>query len=157
MATKSAGILAYRWRLDSLEVLLIHPGGPIWKNKNHHAWSIPKGLVEEEENMLDGAMREFKEETGFDIPKENLIELEEVRQTGGKIVKVWAKEADYDTSLLKSNTFKMEWPPKSGKVEEFPEVDKAAWFGVENAKTKIVKDQISIVDQLVFHLEELQS
>ena len=157
MANKSAGILVYRWRLDSLEVLLVHPGGPFWKNKNHHSWSIPKGLVDESEDLLDGAIREFNEETGFSIGKTNLIELEEVKQPGGKVVKVWAKEGDFDPADLKSNTFKMEWPPKSGTAQHFPEVDKAAWFGVENAKTKVVKGQISIIDQLVFQLEEMQS
>ena len=157
MANRSAGILAYRKANDHIEVLLVHPGGPFWKNKNHNAWSIPKGLVDEGENELEGAIREFTEETGFEVEKVDLIELQEAKQTSGKVIKVWAKEADYDTKTLKSNNFKMEWPPNSGKLQEFPEVDKAEWFEIEYAKTKIVKGQISILDQLIFELEELHN
>ncbi len=137
--------------------MLVHPGGPFWKNKNHNAWSIPKGIIEEGENELEGAKREFLEETGFSLENHSFLEMQETRQASGKIIKVWAVESDYDTKKLKSNNFKMEWPPKSGKLQEFPEVDKAAWFEIEYAKTMIVKGQISILDQLVFELEELQN
>ena len=157
MANRSAGILAYRKNKDHLEVMLVHPGGPFWKNKNHNAWSIPKGLVDEGENELEGAKREFIEETGFTLENKDFLELNEAKQTSGKIIKVWAVEADFETKNLRSNTFKMEWPPKSRKLQEFPEVDKADWFEIEYAKTMIVKGQISILDQLVFELEELQS
>ena len=157
MANRSAGILIYRKANGLVEVLLVHPGGPFWKNKNFNAWSIPKGLVEEGEKELEGAIREFTEETGFNVEGEDFIELHEAKQTSGKVIKVWAKEGDYDTDKVKSNTFKMEWPPKSGKLQEFPEVDKAEWYEVEYAKTKIVRGQISILDQLVYELEERQN
>jgi len=157
MANRSAGILVYRKVNEDLEVLLVHPGGPFWKNKNSNAWSIPKGLVEEGEKELEGAIREFAEETGFKLNSKDFIELHEAKQTSGKVIKVWAIEDSFDADKLKSNTFKMEWPPKSEKLQEFPEVDRAEWYEIEYAKTKIVKGQISILDQLVFELEELQN
>lgn len=154
MANRSAGILVFKKNNSEVEVMLIHPGGPFWKNKNENAWSIPKGLVEEGEDELKGAIREFQEETGFSMHEGDFIEMEEARQAGGKVVKVWAIQSDYDPAALKSNLFKMEWPPKSGKLKEFPEADKAAWFDIEMAKTKIVKGQIPVLEQLAVYLED---
>ena len=148
----------FRKKSDFIEVLLIHPGGPFWQDKNQNTWSIPKGLVEEGEKELEGAIREFKEETGLSLKGggEDYIEMEEVNQTGNKIIHVWAVEGDFDVSKLKSNTFLMEWPPKSGQGVRFPEVDKAEWFEVEHAKTLVVRGQISILDELVNKLAERQ-
>ena len=148
MTKKSAGILVYRKTEESYEVLLVHPGGPFWKNKEFNAWSIPKGLVDEGEDELNAAIREFTEETGFHVEKGNFTELEEVKVPGGKIIKIWAIEADYDPEKLTSNTFKMEWPPHSGYFAEFPEVDKGGWFEFDEARNRIVQGQVSILEQL---------
>ena len=124
-------------RIDNeLEVLLVHPGGPFWKNKDLGAWSVPKGEFTDSENPLDAAIREFEEETGIKL-KGNFIELEQIQQKGGKLVLAWAIEGDLDPASIRSNTFKMEWPPKSGKWIEVPEIDKATWFPLELAKEKI--------------------
>ncbi len=144
---KSAGILAYRRAGKSNEVFLVHPGGPFWKNKDEHAWSVPKGEFTDEEISFEAAKREFQEETGFPIDGE-FIELQPVKQSGGKLVYVWAVEADLNPGDIKSNTFSLEWPPRSGKTINFPEIDKAAWFPLETARQKIHKGQIPFLEQL---------
>jgi predicted NUDIX family NTP pyrophosphohydrolase len=143
---RSAGILAFRKSGVSCEVFLVHPGGPFWKNKDEHAWSVPKGEFGEEENPFDAALREFREETGFTITG-NFVELKPIKQPGGKIVHVWAVEANFDPAEIKCNTFMMEWPPGSGKEIEVPEVDKAEWFTLQSACQKIHKGQIPVIEQ----------
>jgi predicted NUDIX family NTP pyrophosphohydrolase len=135
----SAGILLFRPAGDGFEVLLVHPGGPFWAKKDAGAWSIPKGEVEDGEEPLACALRELEEEMGtpFSPAPEELIELGSVRQKGGKVVHCWAAPGDFDPAGLHSNTFTMEWPPRSGVEREFPEVDRAEWFGLERAGEKI--------------------
>lgn len=147
MGNKSAGILAYRKKGKDYEVFLVHPGGPYWENKEINAWSIPKGEFDEDEDPFFAAKREFKEETSFDISGK-FTELKPVKQPGRKVVYTWAIEAELNASKIKSNTFELEWPPKSGKMKEFPEVDKAAWYPFKLAKEKILKGQIPILEQL---------
>lgn len=148
MAKKiSAGLLLYRHR-GELEVFLVHPGGPFWTKKDAGAWSIPKGEIGAGEEPLQAAQREFLEETGFPIGGE-FRPLELLKQSGGKSVHAWAVEADCDPSELRSNLFSLEWPPKSGQTREFPEVDRAAWFTIPQAREKILKGQIGFIDQLV--------
>ncbi len=137
----------YRRTGDSIEVFLIHPGGPFWARKDLGAWSIPKGEYDDEEDPLDAARREFREETGFDAEGE-FIPLEPVKQKGGKIVSAWAVEGSIDASAIKSNTFLIEWPPKSGREAEFPEVDRAEWFSPAEARAKINPAQAAIIDAL---------
>lgn len=145
---KSAGIVLYRFVDGLLEVMLVHPGGPFWKNKDLGVWSIPKGEFTDED-ALDAARREFKEETSFDVPDGPVINLEPVKQNRGKTVIAFAVEGNIDAAAVKSNTFKMEWPPKSGKWMSIPEVDKAAWFTPETAKQKILGGQQPLIDQLL--------
>ncbi len=140
MSRSSAGILVYRRRSNKIEVLLVHPGGPFWANKDIHAWSIPKGEFEEAENSFTTAAREFEEETGQPPPQNDPVDLGSVKSSS-KTIYIWAIEGDLDASQIKSNTFKMEWPPKSGKMEEFPEVDKAKWFDINTAMGKLHKGQ----------------
>ncbi len=147
MALQSAGVLLYRIRQNGLEVMLVHPGGPFWAKKNEGAWSIPKGLLDRDEDGLDGARREFQEETGLSIDGQ-FIELGEVKQPGGKIVRAWAIEKDLDVSEIKSNFFTIEWPKNSGNFRKYPEVDRAGWFGIDEAKKKILKGQIPLLDRL---------
>jgi predicted NUDIX family NTP pyrophosphohydrolase len=147
MPKKSAGLLLFRETAGHLEVLLVHPGGPFWAKKDDGAWSIPKGGFEEDEDPMAAARREFEEETGF-LADEATIPLEPLRQPGGKLVYAWAIKQDLDPSGLTSNTFSMEWPPKSGRHQEFPEVDRAAWFTVEAAGKKILKGQAGFLAQL---------
>ncbi len=144
---KSAGILACRKAGKNIEVFLAHPGGPFWKNKDEHAWSVPKGEFTDDEIPLEAAKREFWEETGIQISGE-FIKLEPVKQPGGKLVFVWAVEADLNPADIKSNTFPLEWPPRSGKTIDVPEIDKAAWFPLDIARQKIHKGQIPILEQL---------
>ena len=154
MVKHSAGILMYRSRGDSLEVLLVHPGGPYWAKKDDGAWSIPKGEFNiEEEDPLKTAKREYKEETGFDI-EGSFTPLDTLKQKSGKIVHVWAIEGDCDAAEIKSNTFMMEWPPRSGKQQEFPEVDRGDWFNIETAKIKLLKGQVGFIDRLLDKLKE---
>jgi predicted NUDIX family NTP pyrophosphohydrolase len=148
MPERSAGILMYRRRGGAVEVLLVHPGGPFWKKKDDGAWSIPKGLYEADEEPVAAAKREFEEETGA-APAGEFIPLGEFRQSSAKTVSVWAVEGEFDVTKLKSNTFSMEWPPKSGKMSEFPEIDRAAWFSPDEARRKILKGQRAMLDALL--------
>jgi predicted NUDIX family NTP pyrophosphohydrolase len=147
----SAGILLYRIRGGALEVLLGHPGGPAWKNRDQGAWGIFKGLVEEGEDLHAAARREFREETGFDAG-EGGVALTPRRQPGGKTVHAWAVEGDCDPAACHSNDYSMEWPPRSGRRASFPEVDRYGWFGLEEAKWKILPGQAPLLDELVERL-----
>jgi predicted NUDIX family NTP pyrophosphohydrolase len=153
MARRSAGILLFRRAAAGIEVLLVHPGGPFWTRRDAGAWSIPKG----EHDAGDGdpracAIREFEEETGTALDPARLVSLGEVRQKAGKVVAAWALEGDLDAAAIRSNTFEMEWPPRSGRRQEFPEVDRAAWFGTEEARAKLIPAQAAFVDRLLEHL-----
>lgn len=145
---KSAGILLYRIRKKDIEIFLVHPGGPFWKNKDAGAWSIPKGEIDEDEDPLAAAKREFKEETGISCHGE-FIELQPVKQKSGKLVLAWGLEMDIAPSLIKSNMFSMEWPPRSGKMQEFLEIDRGQWFEPLTAKEKINTYQAGLIDQLL--------
>lgn len=148
MAKKnSAGLLLYRRRAE-LEVFLVHPGGPFWAKKDAGAWSLPKGELLQEEHPLQAAKREFTEETGFQVDGE-FHSLDPVRQSGGKMVYAWAIEADCDPAQVRSNLFAMEWPPKSGRTQQFPEVDRAEWFPIAEARKRIIPAQVKFLDQLV--------
>lgn len=147
MPKQSAGLLMYRFKEGELELFLVHPGGPFWARKDEGAWSIPKGEYLPGEDPLEVARREFQEETGL-VAQGEFQELPEIRQAGGKRVRTWTFAGDCDPSLIVSNTFSMEWPPKSGRFAEFPEVDRAGWFDVETARTKILASQIPIVDNI---------
>jgi predicted NUDIX family NTP pyrophosphohydrolase len=148
VAKQSAGILLWRRRLGRIEVLLVHPGGPLWAARDEGAWSIPKGEFEPGEDARAAALREFEEELGISAPGEQLIDLGTVRQRGGKLVTAWALEGDLDPSTLRSNTFTIEWPPRSGQTAEFPEIDRAAWFDRERAMAKINPAQIQLIERL---------
>lgn len=137
----------YRIRGGRVELLLVHPGGPFWKTKDAGAWSLPKGEISAEEDELEAAQREFFEETGV-LPKGEFSLLGEIVQKGGKVVRAWAFEGDYDPATLKSNTFTMEWPPRSGKQQEFPEIDRAAFFTPEEARKRINPAQAQFIDAL---------
>src|SRR3954471_19294962 len=155
MAVKrSAGILLYRRRDGDIEFLLVHPGGPYWAKKDAGAWSIPKGQIEDEEEPRACAIRELEEELGKapELDPEQLIELGSIRQRAGKVVEAWASEADFDPAALASNTFAMEWPPRSGAQQEFPEVDRAEWFDLEKAREKILPAQGEFLDRLLERL-----
>jgi predicted NUDIX family NTP pyrophosphohydrolase len=141
----------YRRNRDSIEVFLIHPGGPFWAKKDLGAWSIPKGQYEDDEAPLDAARREFREETGFDADGE-FIPLSPVRQKSGKVVSAWAVEGSIDAAAIESNMFSMEWPPKSGRQAEFPEADRAGWFSPAEARRKLNPAQVAFVDSLCAHL-----
>ena len=145
---KSAGILLFRIKEREPEVFLVHPGGPFWKGKDKGAWSIPKGEFDENEAAIDAAKREFMEETGKSV-NGNLIQLNPVKQKGGKLVLAWAVEGDIDANHIISNTYKLEWPYKSGKFQSFPEVDKAGWFSIPDAKEKINPAQTALIDDLL--------
>jgi len=147
MARKSAGLLMYRRRSGQVEVLLVHPGGPFWTHKDAGAWSIPKGEFTDEEPPLDAARREFQEETGF-TASGVFHPLTPIRQAGGKIVHAWAVAGDLDANAAHSNTYKLEWPPHSGQWKTYPEIDRAAWFPVPQARAKLLKSQLPLLDQL---------
>ena len=149
-ARASAGLLLYRRRGGSLEVFLAHPGGPFFKNKDDGHWTIPKGEIDDHEEPLSTAIREFREEIGIDLdPASKFIDLGSIRQKGGKVVHAWAVEGDCPAGhSVKSNSFQMEWPPKSGKFQSFPEVDSAEFFGLETAKRKIKSTQIPFFERL---------
>jgi predicted NUDIX family NTP pyrophosphohydrolase len=144
----SAGLLLYRIRDGRLEVLLGHMGGPFWARKDEGAWSIMKGEYAAGEDPLAAARREFEEETGSAPPPGPALELGEVRQSSGKRVTAWAVEGDFDPARLRSNTFEIEWPPRSGRMREFPEIDRAEWFDPVTARTKLVRAQTAFVDRL---------
>jgi predicted NUDIX family NTP pyrophosphohydrolase len=152
---RSAGILMFRFSVGGLEVFLVHPGGPFWAKKGDGTWSIPKGLYENDENPLDAAKREFKEETGCS-PDGEYLRLGDFKQPSGKIISAWGVEGDVDSSKIKSNLFSMEWPPKSGRMQEFPEVDRAGWFILHQAMQKITKGQIPILQALSVKLRHVQ-
>ena len=152
MPKTSAGILLYTRRKDNvLRVFLVHPGGPFFSKKDEGAWSVPKGELGVGENALAAARREFKEETGFRLGG-TFVPLSPITQKNGKIVLAWAVEGDCDADAIRSNTFALEWPPKSGRVQDFPEVDRAGWFTVDEAKKKINPAQAALVDELVSKL-----
>jgi len=153
--TTSAGLIVFRERDGALEVLLAHMGGPYFARKDEGAWSIPKGGLEGEEDSRAAALRELDEELGPGRPEldpEALIDLGQVRQRAGKVVDAWAAEGDFDPEGLDSNTFEMEWPPKSGREVEFPEVDRADWFDLEGARRKLLPAQSEFLDRLLEHL-----
>ncbi|HEX8862922.1 MAG TPA: NUDIX domain-containing protein [Actinomycetes bacterium] len=152
MPRRSAGILLYR-RNGALEVLLVHPGGPFWARKDLGAWSIPKGEYEEGDDPLATALRELEEETGHRLEATGLLELGWIRQRGGKLLTAWAAQGDLDASAITSNTFTMEWPPRSGRRREFPEVDRAGWFDLPAAREKLLAAQTELLDRLVSALE----
>ena len=149
---ESAGLLLYRRTGGEPEVLLVHPGGPFWTKKDDGAWSIPKGLTDENEDPLAAARREFEEEPATGR-RETVIPLGNFRQPSGKTVTVWAVEGDFDLKYFKSNTFVLEWPPKSGRMQAFPEADRAAWFTLDEAARKILKGQRPMLDVLRNRLE----
>ena len=154
MPKRSAGLLVYRRVEGEPEVLLVHPGGPYWAKKDEGAWSLPKGEYEPDEDPLDVAIREFEEELGIEPPetKEPTF-LGEVRQPGGKLVSAWAVEGEVDVNDVRSNTFTMEWPPRSGRTAEFPEVDRAGWFDLETARRKLLRGQLGLLDRFAELLE----
>jgi predicted NUDIX family NTP pyrophosphohydrolase len=146
MPKQSAGLLLYR-RGGKLEVFLVHPGGPFWAKKDAHAWSIPKGEFGAGEDSLQAARREFAEETGLNL-EGTTTALPPLRQPGGKVVHAWAIEGDCDPAAIASNSFSLEWPPRSGRMQEFPEIDRAAWFPIAVAREKIHKGQAALLDEL---------
>jgi predicted NUDIX family NTP pyrophosphohydrolase len=152
VAKRSAGILIYRLRGGGPEVLLVHPGGPFWARRDAGVWSIPKGEYENGDDPLACALREFEEETGTSLPPGELVELDDVKQKGGKVVTAWAAEGDLDADAVRSNTFTMEWPPRSGRTAEFPEIDRAGWFGIDEAREKLNPAQTEFLDRLVERL-----
>ena len=147
MPRTSAGVLLYRRRGGGVEVFLVHPGGPFWARKDQAAWSIPKGELDPDEDALDAARREFQEETGL-VAEGDFQALAPLRQPGGKVVHAFALEGDADPEAVRSNPFEMEWPPRSGKLQAFPEVDRAAWLALDLAREKIHKGQVGLLDQL---------
>jgi predicted NUDIX family NTP pyrophosphohydrolase len=152
MAVRSAGILLFRHRPTGPEVLLVHPGGPFWARRDAGAWSIPKGEHDDGEEPVDTARREFGEETGHTLPLDELVPLGEIRQRSGKRVQAWAAEGDLDPEAVRSNTFELEWPPKSGRVQTFPEVDRAGWFALDEAQERLLPAQAAFVERLREHL-----
>jgi predicted NUDIX family NTP pyrophosphohydrolase len=145
---RSAGILLHRGAPDALEVLLVHPGGPAWSGRDLGAWSIPKGEYESDEDPLAAARREFTEELGSPPPEGSVADLGEIRQRSGKRVRAWALEGDLDAGTIHSNTFTFEWPPRSGKRIEVPEVDRAEWFSISEAREKINVGQVPLLERL---------
>lgn len=154
MAARSAGLLLHRRGPDGIEVLIAHMGGPFWARKDEGAWSIPKGEFEEDEEPLTTALREFAEELGRPAPEGPTVELGEFRQSNGKRVTVFAREADVDASNVRSHLFEMEWPPRSGRRQSFPEIDRAEWMALDRARTRLVKGQVPALDALAERLAE---
>ena len=146
--TQSAGLLLYRRRPDGPEVLLVHPGGPFWARRDEGAWSLPKGECEPGEEPLAAALREFEEELGMAAPESGWHDLGSVVQRGGKTVRAWAGEGDLEVSDIRSGTFSLEWPPRSGRRQDFPEVDRAAWFPLEAARERLLEAQRPFLDRL---------
>lgn len=147
MPKRSAGLLMYRRSRGTVEVLLVHPGGPFWMKKDAGAWSIPKGEYADGEEPLAAATREFQEETGL-VAVGPYLPLTPVRQQGGKVIQAWAFEGDCHAESLRSTTFSLEWPPRSGRHQNFPEVDRAGWFGLEEAKRRILPGQVALLNEL---------
>jgi predicted NUDIX family NTP pyrophosphohydrolase len=143
----SAGLLVFRRHRGELQVLLVHPGGPFWANRGAGVWSIPKGEIDPAETLLDAARREFHEETGFTVDGE-FLPLTPVRQRSGKVIHAWAVQGEWDPARLRSNTFSLEWPPRSGETRQFPEVDRAAWLSIPDALQRIVPGQAVLVREL---------
>ena len=152
MARTSAGILLHRRGAAGIEVLLGHMGGPFWAKKDDGAWSLPKGEHGPDEEPLAVARREFEEELGSPAPAGDLVPLGALRVTSAKVLTVWAVEGDLDATATVSNTFELEWPPRSGRMQEFPEIDRAAWFGLEEARSKLLKGQVPFLDRLAERL-----
>jgi predicted NUDIX family NTP pyrophosphohydrolase len=148
VSLQSAGLRLYRRRDGKLQVLLVHPGGPFWQKKDEGAWSIPKGEIAVNETALDVARREFQEELGVPVAEGEFMPLGSVRQAGGKVVHAWAAPGDVDVTRLTSNTFEIEWPPRSRKMQRFPEVDRAGWFDLDAARGKVLSAQRSFIDRL---------
>jgi predicted NUDIX family NTP pyrophosphohydrolase len=157
LSARSAGIVLYRGRGESLEVLLVHPGGPVWARRDAGAWSIPKGEYGDDEEPLAAARREFEEELGLPAPDTQPLELGEIRQKSGKRVLAWALAGDLDAERIRSNTFSMQWPPRSGRMQEFPEVDRAQWFAPAQAREKLNPAQAPLLDRLAHILEATTS
>jgi len=155
MTKRSAGILMFRGHGPELQLLLVHPGGPFWARKDEGAWSIPKGEYEEGEEPLAVALREFEEELGTSAPSGDVIDLGELVQPSRKKITAFATEGDFDPSTLRSNTFEMEWPPKSGRMRSFPEVNRAAWFAPQEAREKILPGQRPLIDLLLARIAEV--
>ena len=153
MATRSAGILLHRDGIGGIEVLLVHPGGPFWARKDLGAWSIPKGEVDEGEDPRACALREFAEETGTRLPETALDDLGSVKLKSGKLVLAFAVAGDLDAATVRSNTFELEWPPRSGRRRQFPEIDRAEWCGLDDARAKLNPAQSELVDRLAALLE----
>jgi predicted NUDIX family NTP pyrophosphohydrolase len=153
VAVTSAGLLLYRRRSSGVEVFLVHPGGPYWAKKDAGAWSVPKGIVDPDEEELAGARREFLEETGFDLDASaDLHDLGTFPQSSGKRLRIWAVEGDCNPTDLSSNLFELEWPPKSGRSAQFPEVDRGGWFDHEQALHKITKGQRPVIETFYGHM-----
>jgi predicted NUDIX family NTP pyrophosphohydrolase len=150
---RSAGILLYRPAGRAIEVLLVHPGGPFWARRDAGVWSIPKGEYEDGEDPRACALREFEEETGTAVPPGELLDLGSVKQKGGKVVSAWAARGDVDADAVRSNTFTMEWPPRSGRQAEFPEIDRAGWFRSDVARGKLIAAQAAFLDRLLERLD----
>jgi predicted NUDIX family NTP pyrophosphohydrolase len=148
LSAQSAGLVLYRQRDGKLEVLLVHPGGPFWQKRDEGAWSIPKGELADNEDGMQVARREFQEELGTAAPGGEGTSLGDVRQAGGKVVHAWALPGDLDVTRIVSNTFEIEWPPRSGKMQPFPEVDRAGWFDLESARRKLIPAQRLFIDRL---------
>ena len=153
MPRTSAGLLLYR-RVPGLEVLLGHMGGPFWARKDDAAWSVPKGEYEPGEEPFAVALREFEEELGSPVPATDFLPLGEVTQAGGKVLTVWAAEGDLDAAAARSNTFALEWPPRSGRIQEFPEIDRAAWLPVDEARHEAGPRQVPLLDRLIAALAD---
>jgi predicted NUDIX family NTP pyrophosphohydrolase len=153
MPRTSAGLLLYRRRDPAVEVLIGHMGGPFWARKDDAAWSIPKGEYGPGEEPFAVALREFEEELGTPVPADDFVPLGEVKQAGGKVLTVWAAEGNLDATAAHSNTFSLEWPPRSGRIQEFPEIDRAAWLPVDQARAKLVRGQVPLLDRLLAALD----
>lgn len=146
---RSGGLLVHRAGSGGVEILLVHPGGPFWAGKDEHAWSIPKGEYEAGDDPRKAAFREFEEELGGPPPSGTAVDLGELKQPGGKLVRIWAMAGDFDAATARSNTFEMEWPPRSGVFRRFPEVDRAEWFDLDTARRKLHKGQVPFVERLL--------
>lgn len=152
MSVHSAGIMLYHFIESRLQVMLVHPGGPFWEKKDDGAWSIPKGICQQDEDPLVAAKREFREETGHEVDGA-FIDLGEVKQPSRKIVHAWALAHDFDTSRIVSNLFSLEWPPRSGKIQQFPEIDRGQWFELPEARKKLLKGQRVFLERLMAQLD----